>query len=80
MQVPARISLGDAVQMRKPHACGANQWTVVRTGIDIRIRCNQCGRTVLMPRTQFVKAARRLLSPEKQGQGRQESLPDDAER
>jgi len=49
--------------MRKPHACGANEWTVIRTGIDIRIRCNQCGRTILMPRPQFVKAAKKLLGP-----------------
>jgi hypothetical protein len=79
MREPGRIRLGDSVQMRKPHACGANEWTVVRTGIDIRIRCNQCGRTILMPRTQFVKAAKRLLSPERQGQDRQESVPDDAD-
>ena len=55
---PLAIRPGDVVQMRKPHACGANQWTIVRTGVDVRIRCDQCGRTVLMRRTQFLRAAR----------------------
>jgi hypothetical protein len=58
------VNLGDLVQMRKPHACGANQWTVVRTGVDIRVRCRQCGRTILMPRPEFLRAARRITHPE----------------
>ena len=73
-----QIRLGDSVQMRKPHACGANEWTVVRTGIDIRIKCNQCGRTILMPRPQFVKAAKRLLAPEKGADSGQGTGQDDA--
>jgi len=56
------IRLGDVVQMRKPHACGADQWVVVRIGADVRIRCTQCGRAVLMPRARFARAARKLLS------------------
>ena len=56
------IRLGDVIEMRKPHPCGANRWTVVRTGIDIRIRCAECGRTVLMPRTQFIRAMRKRLA------------------
>jgi hypothetical protein len=56
-----RVGLGDEVQMRKPHACGANRWTVIRTGADIRIRCGQCGRAVLMPRDQFLRARRKVL-------------------
>jgi hypothetical protein len=58
------IRLGDAVEMRKPHACGANTWTVVRTGADIRVSCDQCGRAVLMPRARFVKAVRRITPAE----------------
>jgi len=62
MREPVTIQLGDLVKMRKPHACGANEWTVVRTGTDIRIRCQRCGRTVLMPRQQFVRAALRITA------------------
>jgi len=66
MAEPPPIRLGDEVELRKPHACGANHWTVTRTGADVRVRCVQCGRAVLMPRTQFVKARRKLL---KAGEG-----------
>ncbi len=60
MREPLAIHLGDMVQMRRPHACGANQWTVIRTGADIRIKCAQCGRSVLMQRPQFVRAMRKI--------------------
>jgi len=49
------------VELRKPHACGANRWAVVRTGVDVRVRCTDCGRHVLMPRPQFEKAVRKVL-------------------
>ncbi|HUU54654.1 MAG TPA: DUF951 domain-containing protein [Armatimonadota bacterium] len=79
MREPGQIRLGDSVQMRKPHACGANEWTIVRTGIDIRIRCNQCGRTILMPRPQFVRAARKLFSREERADNREGTGPDDGD-
>lgn len=46
--------------MRKPHACGANRWTVIRTGADIRVQCAHCGRALLMPRSQLVRAIRTI--------------------
>jgi hypothetical protein len=60
MRPPLSIQIGDVAEMRKPHACGANQWVVIRTGVDIRVRCLQCNRAVLMPRTEFEKAVKRL--------------------
>jgi hypothetical protein len=56
-----RLEVGDQVEMRKPHACGGNRWTILRTGADIRISCNQCGRAVLLPRPRFLRAMRRYL-------------------
>ena len=60
MKPPLSVQLGDIAEMRKPHACGANQWVVIGTGVDIRIKCSQCGRAVLMARSDFEKAVRRL--------------------
>ncbi len=51
------IRLGDIVRMRKPHPCGSLQWEVVRLGADIGIRCQGCGRRVLLPRSQFDAAS-----------------------
>ena len=50
---------GDWVQMRKPHACGANQWAITRTGADIKIKCLGCGRIVMLPRQDFERAAKK---------------------
>ena len=52
---------GDWVQMRKPHACGANQWELTRTGADIKIKCLGCGRIVMLPRQDFERAAKKRL-------------------
>ena len=52
---------GDWVQMRKPHACGANQWEITRTGADIKIKCLGCGRIVMLPRQDFGRAAKKRL-------------------
>lgn len=68
------IHLGDRVQLRKPHPCGANHWTVVRIGADIRVRCDRCGRAVLMPRADFIRARRKLLASGGRARTRQ---PDD---
>jgi hypothetical protein len=47
------IALGDAVRMRKPHACGGFDWIVVRLGHDIGIKCVTCDRRVLLARRDF---------------------------
>jgi len=56
------ISLGDVVQLRKAHPCGGYVWEVVRLGADIGIRCRQCGRRVLLPRREFEKRVKVVLS------------------
>ena len=52
---------GDFVQMRKPHACGANEWLVTRTGADVKIKGRHCGRVVMLSRQDFERAARKNL-------------------
>ena len=60
----AAFDLGDVVLMKKPHACGENEWTIIRVGADVKIKCRQCGRIVMMDRADFVKMAKRLLPAE----------------
>lgn len=56
------FELLDTVQMRKPHACGGNAWTIIRTGADIKIKCNMCGRIVMLDRADFIKRGKKLIS------------------
>ncbi len=56
------FGLGDRVEMRKKHACGGNEWIITRTGADIRIRCVKCGRSVMLDRGDFMRAAKKRLA------------------
>lgn len=56
------ILTGDVIRTRKPHPCGGDQWTVLRTGADIRIRCNTCGRLVMLDRESFLRRRKALVS------------------
>ena len=56
------IRVGDVVSTRKPHPCGGNEWTVIRTGADVKIRCTRCGRVVMMDREDFLRRRKALLT------------------
>ena len=59
--VMEEIRLGDRVRMRKTHPCGSDEWTVIRSGADIKIKCLGCGRIVMMERADFVKRRKKVL-------------------
>ena len=47
--------------MKKPHACGANEWEINRIGADIKLTCQGCGHQVMMTRHDFDKRLKRIL-------------------
>lgn len=55
--MPARpaleLFLGDVVRLRRAHPCGGTDWLVDRLGADIGLRCQFCGRHVLLDRRQL---------------------------
>lgn len=63
--------LGSHVIMKKPHPCGTNLWEIVRMGADIKIKCINCGRTIMLPRIEFNRklkqVTRRNYGEEKAG-------------
>ncbi|MEN6417668.1 MAG: DUF951 domain-containing protein [Clostridiaceae bacterium] len=62
----AEFGLGDVVQMKKPHACGVNEWTIIRVGADVKIKCNHCGRIVMLDRADFVRMGKKILTRREQ--------------
>ena len=44
------VYLGDIVRLRRAHPCGSSEWLVDRLGADIGLRCQGCGRHVLLER------------------------------
>ncbi len=55
------IRLHDKVQMKKKHPCGSYEWTVTRIGADIKMRCNTCGRVVMLDRGEFLRRRKKTL-------------------
>ena len=55
------IVVGLRVRLRKPHACGGDEWTVTRTGADIGSVCIRCGRRVLLERLDFERRVKQVL-------------------
>jgi hypothetical protein len=47
---PIELLLGDVVSLRRTHPCGGSEWLVDRLGADIGLRCQRCGRHVLIER------------------------------
>ena len=53
--------LNDIVIMKKPHPCGSNKWQIVRVGADIKIKCLNCGRTIMLERVEFNKKIKKVV-------------------
>lgn len=59
------FNLNDEVIMKKPHACQTNLWTITRVGVDIKIKCNNCGREIMMDRLEFIRKLKKVIKSEK---------------
>ena len=59
-----KYTIGTKVIMKKQHPCGTNEWEITRVGADIKIKCRNCGRTVLIPRIEFNKKIKKIISQE----------------
>ncbi len=55
------VRVNDILVMKKPHACGGNQMLVLRSGMDFRLRCQNCGREVMVPRVKIEKNIKKII-------------------
>jgi len=55
------VQVDDLVRLRKPHPCGSYEWRVVRIGADIGLKCQICGRRVLLDRRTFKKRVKQVI-------------------
>ena len=55
------FTLGNIVEMKKGHPCGANEWEIIRLGADVKIKCVNCGRVVMISRIDFNKKIKKIL-------------------
>jgi len=47
--------------MKKQHPCGENRWEVVRTGVDVKIKCTKCNREIMMSSIDFEKKMKKVV-------------------
>lgn len=55
------FDMGDWVELKKPHPCGTNRWKIIRMGMDIRVKCEGCGHSVMIPRMKFEKQVKKVF-------------------
>lgn len=53
--------LGSIVMMKKEHPCGSNEWEITRVGADIKIKCLNCGRSIMLSRIDFNKKIKKVI-------------------
>jgi hypothetical protein len=47
--------LNEQIKTKKAHVCGSNTWTIIRIGADLKIKCEGCGRIILMSKQDLDK-------------------------
>ena len=58
------VRLNDILVMKKKHPCGEDKFSVLRIGMDFRIRCVGCGREVMLPRVSCEKNIKKIIREE----------------
>lgn len=44
------FQVGQRIIMKKPHPCGNQVWEIQRVGMDFRLKCEGCGRSIMIAR------------------------------
>lgn len=55
------LKVGDKLEMKKTHPCGNKVFTLLRLGMDFKIRCEKCGREVMVPRKKIEKNIKKVI-------------------
>ena len=55
------IRLNDTLVMKKKHPCGCCDFIVLRIGMDIKIKCADCGREIMLPRSKVEKNIKKII-------------------
>ena len=54
------VRVGDILHMKKSHPCGSSNWSVLRVGMDFKLKCLGCGREVMVPRVKAEKNIKKV--------------------
>lgn len=59
------IAVGEKILMKKQHPCGCSIFTVLRVGMDFKLKCDGCGHEVMLPRVKAEKNIKKIIREEK---------------
>ena len=59
-----KFTVGDVVELKKPHPCGNKLFRVLRVGSEMRIVCLSCSRDMNIDRQKLEKATKKIVSSE----------------
>ncbi len=54
-------NVGDKVELKKEHPCGNRIWTIMRIGVDFKLKCEGCAHEIIIERQKATKMIRRKL-------------------
>lgn len=57
------VRVGDILTMKKNHPCGGNQFFVLRSGMDFKLKCTRCGHEFMVARAKAEKNIREIQHP-----------------
>jgi len=52
--------IDEIITTKKAHVCGSDKWKIIRTGADIKIKCEECGRIVLISKVELDKKVKKV--------------------
>lgn len=55
------VQKNDVLIMKKNHPCGSNAFTVLRSGMDFKLKCCKCGHEIMIPRVKAEKNIRKIV-------------------
>ena len=58
------LKLNQQVELKKQHPCGSRIWTILRVGMDIKLKCSGCGHELMLPRSKAEKAIKKIFLEE----------------
>ena len=55
------LKVGSLVELKKQHPCGSKEFTITRTGADVKFKCNNCGRVIMLDGETAEKRIKKFL-------------------
>ena len=59
-----KYRVGGKIISKKPHACGGNQWEIVRIGADVKLKCLECERAIFISYDKVDKMLKKYIDLE----------------